>query len=379
MKHITKHIPEYNLEKFLDVDLEEIYMYCAVNCIENPYIANYIKTRKQIEDEENTNEREQTSQYTPIISYDESGNEEEPPIQPISLIRSSKKRIEPTHDVVKKKKRKRKRGKKISLPNNVAPIIVVPHENESKIIVEDDALDDDLVMPIACCDDYDWEDNDTSYDLENLFGTCLEEYDNCYTIGAIHTINDESDYAYDMKRPKLGDAMFDEDDIFSLPSFDMQIYNDDSMPPTYDDYIDESGFGRVSTLGSSDPSILDYVVSYNIYESGFGEVMTLFSNDSTILEEVSIDYDENKVATYDDYCDKTYAIKSSDDYIYKSCHDYDYPFSEHYSFNVETIFSFQVFYDTPTIPNEKNFAYVESSKISMQVDHEKNALGAGYC
>ena len=54
--------------------------------------------------------------------------------------------------------------------------------------------------------------------------------------------------------------------------------------------------------------------------------MTLFSNDSTILEEVSIDYDENKVATYDDYCDETYAIKSSDDYIYKTFHDYDYPF-----------------------------------------------------
>ena len=54
------------------------------------------------------------------------------------------------------------------------------------------------------------------------------------------------------------------------------------MPPIYDDYIDESGFG---------------------------EVMTLFSNDSTILEEVSIDYDENKVATYDDYCDDTYVIK----------------------------------------------------------------------
>ena len=37
MKRITKHIPEYNLEKFLDIDLEEIFMYCAVNCIENPY------------------------------------------------------------------------------------------------------------------------------------------------------------------------------------------------------------------------------------------------------------------------------------------------------------------------------------------------------
>ena len=45
------------------------------------------------------------------------------------------------------------------------------------------------------------------------------------------------------------------------------------------------------------------------YKSGFGEVMTLFSNDSTILEKVSIDYDENKVATYDDYCDVTYVIK----------------------------------------------------------------------
>ena len=92
-----------------------------------------------------------------------------------------------------------------------------------------------------------------------------------------------------MKRPKLGDAMFDEDDvfgnifaainvcpkigdatfnedyIFSLLSFDMQIYNDDSMPPTYDDC-----------------------------------------------------------------CDDNYAIKSSD-YIYKTFHDYGYPFSEHYS------------------------------------------------
>ena len=44
------------------------------------------------------------------------------------------------------------------------------------------------------------------------------------------------------------------------------------------------------------------------YESGFGRVSTLFS-DSTILGEVSMDYDENEVATYDDYCDETYAIK----------------------------------------------------------------------
>ena len=81
--------------------------------------------------------------------------------------------------MVNKKKRRKNRGKKVSLPNSVAPIIVVPHENESKIIVEDDALDDDIaslsygtmsentidddvVMHIAHCDDYDWENNDTS-------------------------------------------------------------------------------------------------------------------------------------------------------------------------------------------------------------------------
>ena len=127
------------------------------------------------------------------------------------------------------------------------------------------------------------------------------EYDNCYTIGAIHTIHDESDYAYDTKSPKLGDAIFNEDDTFSLPSFDMQIYYDDSMPPIYDDYIDESGFGRVSTLGSNDPTILEGVESYcDNYESGLGEVMTLFIDESTILEEVPIDY-ENKVSIYDDY------------------------------------------------------------------------------
>ena len=77
MKRITKDLPEFVLDKVLDFDLEEIYMYCAGNCIKNPYIANYIKKRKKIEDEENTNEREETSQYPSIISYDESGNEEE--------------------------------------------------------------------------------------------------------------------------------------------------------------------------------------------------------------------------------------------------------------------------------------------------------------
>ena len=40
--------------------------------------------------------------------------------------------------------------------------------------------------------------------------------------------------ANDMQIWKLGDAMFDEDDIFCLPTFDEKIYYDDSMPPIYD-------------------------------------------------------------------------------------------------------------------------------------------------
>ena len=80
-------------------------MFCVVNCIENPCISNYLKSRKQIEYEESTNERENISQYHPSVYYDESGNEEELPIHPISSIISLKRLIKPTHDVVKKKKR----------------------------------------------------------------------------------------------------------------------------------------------------------------------------------------------------------------------------------------------------------------------------------
>ena len=46
--------------------------------------------------------------------------------------------------------------------------------------------------------------------------------------------------------------------IFSPPSVDEKIYYDDSMPHIYDDYNDECGFGRVTTLGNDDPTILVY-------------------------------------------------------------------------------------------------------------------------
>ena len=123
----------------------------------------------------------------------------------------------------------------------------------------------------------------------------------------------------------------------------------------------------MSTLGSNDPTILEDVESYcDNYKSGFGEVMTLFSNDSTIFEEVSIDYDENKVATYDDYCDDMYTLKNNDNH--ETCHP-DLNFQSYDSYFVEF---------APTTMNEKNFAYVESNKISMLMNHENNALCDSY-
>ena len=104
------------------------------------------------------------------------------------------------------------------------------------------------------------------------------------------------------------------------------------MPPIYDDYIDESGFGRVSTSGSNDPIILEDVEFYcDEHESGFGRVPTLFSDDSTILGEVSINYDKNEVATYDDYCNDTYALKNNDNH--ETCH-LDLNFQSHDSYFV---------------------------------------------
>ena len=91
-------------------------------------------------------------------------------------------------------------------------------------------------------------------EVYKMFGTkfLIDEHDcNVVSINSLN-IHDPND----MQSHTLGDAMFDEDDLFSPPSFDVKNYYDESMPPVYDDYIDESGFARVSTLLSNDPTIL---------------------------------------------------------------------------------------------------------------------------
>ena len=109
------------------------------------------------------------------------------------------------------------------------------------------------------------------------------------------------------------------------------------------------------------PPMYDY---YND-ESGFGEVMTLFSDESTILDEASIEYD-NKVPIYDDYGDDMYAILNNDNH--ETWH-HDLNFQSHDSYFVDF---------APTTIHENKFTYVESEKISMLMYHEKNALCDSY-
>ena len=136
-----------------------------------------------------------------------------------------------------------------------------------------------------------------------LFGTkYLNDEHDCNVVSMnsmnIHDTND-------MQSHKFGDAMFDEYDIFCPLSFDENIYYDESMPPIYDDY-----------------------------------------------------------------CDETYTIKNK--YNHETCH---------HDFNLQLDYASHDIYFVefaPTTIDENKFAYVESSKISMQVDHEKNSLCAGY-
>ena len=66
-----------------------------------------------------------------------------------------------------------------------------------------------------------------------------------------------------------------------------------------------------------------------------------------------------------------YAINNNDNE--EACHldfNFQLDYASHDSYFVE--------FAPTTISNEKNFAYVESNKISMLVDHEKNVLCDSY-
>ena len=80
-------------------------------------------------------------------------------------------------------------------------------------------------------------------ELYKMFDKASSNDEHDCNVASINSLNIHD--SSDMQSHKLGDAMFDEDDIFIPPSFDVQICYNDSMPPIYYDYIDGSGFGEV--------------------------------------------------------------------------------------------------------------------------------------
>src|SRR4030043_254744 len=76
------------------------------------------------------------------------------------------------------------------------------------------------------------------------------------------------------------------------------------------------------------------------------------------------------IAIFDDYCDDMYAIKNNDKH--ETCH-HDFNFQLDYASRDSYFVEF-----APTTIHEKNYAYVESRKISMLMNHEKNALCDDY-
>src|SRR3989337_3540934 len=101
----------------------------------------------------------------------------------------------------------------------------------------------------------------------------LDDERDC-NVASINSLNIHD--ASDMPSHKLGDAMFDEYDIFSPPSFDEQNHYDYSMPPIYDDYCDDMFASKSSMLvhhekgAICDGYIVEFIhdVSESSYERG---------------------------------------------------------------------------------------------------------------
>src|SRR3954463_9640642 len=175
--------------------LQNFHLYCVVNCHENDYISKIIKegTLPKYRNVSyiSTKKKESFSQVSPIVSNDKPGYVDKLHLQPL-----------PPKMKKKKKKRRRKRSKKeeewvSTWPEHIPPINFYPNgcksKEEGEVYCLNYHLDDTSVSTIEDDFDYDmhvtycdWENDDNAtYDLENLFGT-----------------NSESD---DMESSKLGD------------------------------------------------------------------------------------------------------------------------------------------------------------------------------
>ena len=117
--------------------------------------------------------------------------------------------------------------------------------------------------------------------MHKMFGTkYLNDEHDCNVVSRnssnIHDAND-------MQSHKLGEAMFDEDDIFCPPSFDEQIYYDESMPPIYDDYCDDT----YALKNNGNHETCDHDFNFHSHDSYFVEFAP------TIIDEKKFAYVES--------------------------------------------------------------------------------------
>ena len=96
-----------------------------------------------------------------------------------------------------------------------------------------------------------------------------------------------------MQNPKLGHANFDMSTPY-CNDYDQgdSSYDLENLFKPHDGYVCdniESGLGGVPTLVNNDPTTFENDQSYEIFEkSGFGEVVTLFDDNPTILQECQL-------------------------------------------------------------------------------------------
>src|SRR6266536_1947317 len=119
-------------------------------------------------------------------------------------------------------------------------------------------------------------------EVNKMFGTkYLNDEHDCNVV-SMNSLNIHD--ANDMQSHKLGDVIFDEDDIFSPPSIDENIYYDESMPPIYDDYGDD----MYAILNNDNHETCHHDFNFQSHDSYFVE----FS--PTTIDEKKFPYVESK-------------------------------------------------------------------------------------
>ena len=149
----------------------------------------------------------------------------------------------------------------------------------------------------------------------------LHDGSNVITINSLNTI-----IANAMESSKLGEAGFDEYDIFSPPRFEEEICFDDTLSPVYDDYND-SGILVPPTM--EDKVYYDYTMPaiYDEYNDGCDSFTLTITNkiDYAYVESndtfVHVDHDKNAL------CD-SYIVEfiqdATENYFERGRHDFIY-------------------------------------------------------